>query len=345
MNTQVDLYKQPRVELSKFPTPMEYAKNLTRYLGGPQIYIKRDDVTSLAFGGNKTRKLEYIMADVLKQGADTVVTLGGVQSNWIRQTIAASKRLGLHTVSVFENSEPEVYQGNFLLDKLMGSGMRFYPDITQEIEDAEIAGEFPITGQIARELKKEGRHPYLLPLGGTSPEGNLGYIMAVDEIYKQMDDIGTSASHIIAATGTGGTQTGLECGIRVFGLRTKMVGISISRHTRPKELEIAEMCNKTIDHFKLPITPFSELDILVNYDYVGEKYGAFTHAADEAVRIAAELEGIILCHTYAGKAMAGLINLSRSGYFTKRDTVVFIHTGGGVANFAFPERFHAYAKS
>lgn len=342
MKTHNDLFNQPRVELSKFPTPMEYAKNLTKYLGGPQIYIKRDDVTSLAFGGNKTRKLEYIMADVLSRGADTVVTLGGIQSNWIRQTIAASKRLGLQTVSVFENSEPEVYQGNFLLDKLMGSGMRFCPEITQEIEDAEIAGEFPITGKIAKELEREGHHPYCLPLGGTSPEGNLGYIMAVDEMQKQMDEIGINPSYIIAATGTGGTQTGLECGIRVFGLNTKMMGISISHHTRPKELEIAEMCNKTIEHFKLPISNFSEQDILVNYDYVGEKYGALTQAAQEAVQIAAELEGLILCHTYAGKAMAGLIALSRIGYLTSKDTVIFIHTGGGVANFAFPERFQAH---
>lgn len=331
--------RQARVELTALPTPLEYAENLTRYLGGPRIYVKRDDATALAFGGNKTRKLEFIMAQARTAQADTVVTLGGVQSNWVRQIIAAARRMGMDAVAVLEGEAPEQYQGNILLDKLMGAQLIYHPGITQEEEDAEILGDCPITGKIARELEVQGRRPFLAPLGGATPVGNLGYINAVDELMDQLDAIGIQADYLIAATGTGGTQAGLECGLRLSGRPTKMLGMSVSYHTRPKEEEIAELCNRTMQYLDLPNVSFQKSDISVNYDYVGEGYGAVTERALEAVRLAAQLEGLILCHTYAGKALAGLIDLVRKGVLTCRDTVVFFHTGGGVANFSHAELF------
>lgn len=339
MNIKKLIASQPRVELTALPTPLQFAANLTRYLGGPRIYVKRDDVTALAFGGNKTRKLEFIMAQAEREKADTVVTLGGVQSNWVRQTIAAARYLGMDAVAVLEGEEPSVYQGNALLDRLMGAKMIYHPNVTQEEEDAEIAGACPITGKIARDLAAQGKRPFLAPLGGATPVGNLGYIAAVDETLDQMAALGEQPTYFIAATGTGGTQAGIECGLRLAGVQTRMLGMSVSFHTRPKQEEIAQLCGETMAHFGLKSAPFTPEDIYVNYDYVGSGYGALTEGALEAVKLAAQLEGLILCHTYAGKAMAGLIDLTRKGVLTAKDTVVFFHTGGGVANFSCPERF------
>ena len=233
--------RQPRLRLTPLPTPLEFAPNLTALLGGPRIYVKRDDLTALAFGGNKTRKLEFLLPQAAAEGADTVITLGGLQSNWVRQTVAAARKLGMEAVVVLEGEPPEGdLQGNLLLDRLMGAELRYEPNVPQDVEDLEIQRVFPITGKIAEEYRAKGRHPVLLPLGGATPVGNLGYINAVDELHDQLKELGVKADYVIAATGTGGTQAGIECGLRLSGMDTKMLGISVSRHTRPKEEEIAE---------------------------------------------------------------------------------------------------------
>ena len=332
--------KQPRLRLTPLPTPLEFAPNLTALLGGPRIYVKRDDLTALAFGGNKTRKLEFLLPQAAAEGADTVITLGGLQSNWVRQTVAAARKLGMEAVVVLEGEPPQGdLQGNLLLDHLMGAELRYEPDVPQDVEDLEIQGVFPITGKIAEEYRAKGRHPVLLPLGGATPVGNLGYINAVDELHDQLKALGVKADYVIAATGTGGTQAGIECGLRLSGMDTKMLGISVSRHTRPKEEEIAELCNATMEFLGCGGERFESGQISVNYDYIGASYGAVTEQALEAVSMAARTEGLILCHTYAGKAFAGMVDLIRKGVLTKEDTVVFFHTGGGVANFAHPELF------
>ena len=331
--------RQPRLRLTPLPTPLEFAPNLTALLGGPRIYVKRDDLTALAFGGNKTRKLEFLLPQAAAEGADTVITLGGLQSNWVRQTVAAARKLGMEAVVVLEGEPPQGdLQGNLLLDHLMGAELRYEPDVHQDVEDLEIQGVFPITGKIAEEYRAKGRHPVLMPLGGATPVGNLGYINAVDELHDQLKELGVKADYVIAATGTGGTQAGIECGLRLSGMDTKMLGISVSRHTRPKEEEIAELCNATMDFLDCG-ERFATDQISVNYDYIGAGYGAVTDAALEAVSMAARTEGLILCHTYAGKAFAGMVDLVRKGVLTREDTVVFFHTGGGVANFAHPELF------
>ncbi|MDY4192535.1 MAG: D-cysteine desulfhydrase family protein [Oscillospiraceae bacterium] len=328
-----------RVALSAFPTPLEYAENLTRFLGGPKIYIKRDDCTALAFGGNKTRKLEFIMAKAREEGADTVVTLGGVQSNWVRQTIAAARHMGMDAVAVLEGEKPKEYQGNLLLDKLMGAELIFHGPVPQEEEDLEIQGVCPITGKVAEELAARGKKPFLAPLGGATPLGALGYINMIGELKEQMDAMGIRADYLVSGVGTGGTQAGMECGVRLAGMDTKVLGISISRHTRPKEEEIAEMCGDVFRFLGVSWPELSPGEISICYDYVGAGYGAVTDQALEAIGLAARLEGLILCHTYAGKALGGLIDLIRRGELTSRDTAVFVHTGGGVANFAHTELF------
>lgn len=338
MDLSALLNRYPRLRLTPLPTPLTYLKNLSEYLGGPRIYVKRDDIGSLAFGGNKTRKLEFIMAQAVAEGSDTVVTLGGVQSNWVRQTVAAAKALGMDAVAVLEGERPETIQGNLMLDLLMGAEVIYRPGIEQDVEDQEIASIFPITGPIAEELRRKGKKPFLAPLGGATPIGNLGYINMIDETLKQAAETGIRPSRIFLGTGTGGTQAGAQLGLYLAGSDVKLEGISVSFHTRPKEEEIAELCNRSLDFYGLDGS-LTAADIHVNYDYVGAGYGAVTKEAVEAVRLAAKLEGLIMCHTYAGKALSGLIGMIRKGEIGPDEEVIFVHTGGGTADFEHPELY------
>lgn len=330
--------RYPRLELTALPTPLAYMKNLSEYLGGPRIFVKRDDVGSLAFGGNKTRKLEFIMAQAVAENCDTVVTLGGVQSNWVRQTVAAAKALGMHAVAVLEGERPAYIQGNLMLDMLMGAELIYRPGIPQDVEDQEIASAFPITGPIAEKLRENGKRPFLAPLGGATPIGNLGYINMTGELLDQAGAQGINPRHIFLGTGTGGTHAGMQLGLRLAGSDARLQGISVSYHTRPKEDEIAEMCNSSMEFYGVD-QRFTASQINVNYDYVGEGYGAVTEKALEAVRLAARLEGLIMCHTYAGKALSGLIDIIRRGMIPADEDVIFVHTGGGPANFEHPELY------
>ncbi|MGI6238120.1 MAG: D-cysteine desulfhydrase family protein [Christensenellales bacterium] len=330
--------RHPRLALTPLPTPLAYLKRLSAHLGGPRIYVKRDDIGSLAFGGNKTRKLEFIMAEARAAGADSVVTLGGLQSNWVRQLIAAARMCGMDAVAVLEGDEPACYQGNLLLGKRMGARLIYRPGITQEEEDREIASDFVITAPIADQLRAAGKTPFLAPLGGATPIGNLGYVNMIDELIEQLRAGGIRADRIVFATGTGGTQAGMALGLRLAQAPIALTGISVSYHTRPKEEEIADLCNASMAHYGLDAR-FAPADIRVNYDYVGAGYGDATDASIAAVKLAARLEGLILCHTYAGKALAGLIGMIERGEISKDETVVFVHTGGGIAGFATPDLY------
>ncbi len=338
MNMKERLKAFDRVSLTQLPTPLEHAKNLSEFLGGPNIFFKRDDCTALAFGGNKTRKLEYVMADAIQKNADVMITIGGLQSNWARQMASAARKSGMDVILVLEGNEPEEYQGNLLLDQIMGCKLRFQ-EISQADEDKEIQGECPITGKIADELRKENRVPYTAPLGAATPLGNLGYVNAVIELEEQLQSLEITADYIALATGTGGTQAGLELGVRLLELETRVLGLSISRHTREKVDEISELCNQTMDFLELEDFKIHPNDVSVNYDYMGEGYGIPTKECIDAVQLVARTEGVILCPVYTGKAMAGLIDLVHKGFFKKEDNVIFLHTGGGTANFAFNRLF------
>jgi len=209
------------------------------------------------------------MADAVKKNAEVMITIGGLQSNWARQMASAARKLGMEVILILEGNEPKEYQGNLLLDQIMGCQLRFQ-EITQADEDKEIQGECPITGKIADELRKENKVPYTAPLGAASPLGNLGYINAVIELEEQLDSLGITADYIVLATGTGGTQAGLELGVRLLDLDTKVIGLSISRHTREKVDEISELCNQTMDFLKLNNFQIDPKDVIVNYDYMGK---------------------------------------------------------------------------
>jgi len=239
---------------------------------------------------------------------------------------------------VLNGKEPEEYQGNLLLDSILGCDIRFKP-YTDEEEQREQAGETPITGDIAEEVKKNGKVPYIIPLGGCNPIGNLGYINAVKELKKQSEEKNMNIDYIISAVGTGGTQAGIELGLKLYEMNTKCYRISISRHIKPKSQEITDLCNKTIKHFKLKIHQFFSNEITVNYDHIGKGYAIPTNECIEAIRIVARTEGIILDPVYTGKAMAGLIDLIKKGEFKKDENIIFLHTGGTTANFAYNKIF------
>jgi D-cysteine desulfhydrase family pyridoxal phosphate-dependent enzyme len=333
------LGKFPKYKIIDYPTPLEKLSNITNKYKGPNVFIKRDDCTTLALGGNKTRKLEYIMGHVNEKKYDEIITLGGLQSNWVRQTISISKKMGLKVIALYEGHEPENIQGNLLLDKLMGTEMKFIGPISQEEEDKEIRGEGPYTLKVAREEKEKGYNPYIAPLGGSIPLGHLGYIDAVLELNNQFKSLGRSLDKIIVATGSGGTQAGLELGVRLLELKTKVLGISISRHTREKSEEISEMCNETLKYLDINDEKFTPEQIFVDYESVGEGYAIPSKECINAIYEIASEEGIILDPVYTGKAMAGMIKLLKNNFFKKGENIVFIHTGGAPANFAYNDIF------
>jgi len=327
-----------RLHLGFLPTPLEKAEKLTAFLGGPNIFIKRDDCTGLAFGGNKVRKLEFVMADALEKKAEVVITTGGIQSNWARQTAAAAKKLGMETILFLQGEKPQEFQGNLLLDKILGCDIRFAV-VNKLDEEGEIKGKFPWTGKIAEEVKEKGKIPYLAPIAAANPLGNMGYITALSELKSQLDEMKIKADYIILATGSGGTQAGIELGVRLLGLKTKVIGISASRHRMEKWDEICELCNETLDFFQLKNHRFTSDEIEVNMDYIGEGYAIPTKECIEAIKLVAQKEGIFLGPVYTGKAMAGLIDLVKKGRFKRDDNVVFIHTGGDTALFGYNSVF------
>lgn len=332
------LDKVPKIQLGFLPTPLEKAEKLTAFLGGPNIFIKRDDCTGLAFGGNKVRKLEFVMGDALEKKAEVVITTGGLQSNWARQTAAAAKKLGMEAILFLQGEKPQEFQGNLLLDKILGADIRFAV-VDEAEEEGEIKGEFPWTGKIAEEVKKKGKTPYLAAIGASNPLGNMGYITATDELKNQLDEMKMKADYIVLAVGTGGTQAGVELGVRLLGLKTKVIGISVSRHRMEKCDEICELCNDTLGFFQLKNYRFAPDEIEINMDYIGEGYAIPTRECIEAINLVAQKEGIFLDPVYTGKAMAGLIDLVKKGRFKRDDNVVFIHTGGNTALFEYNSIF------
>ena len=326
----------PRVRLGHFPTPLEFLPNLTRHLDGPNIYIKRDDCTGLATGGNKTRKLEFLAAQAMAEGADTLVTQGAMQSNHVRQTIAAAARLGLACKALLEqrvaNASSDYEQsGNIMLDALMGG---------------EIAARLPAGTNMQQametlitDLRNAGHKPYLIAGGGSTPVGTLGYVACAQELLTQSFELGVKIDHVVHATGSAGTQAGLVIGLRASNSGIPVYGFSV-RAPQNKQVEtVWNLIQASMDYMGLPVSSVSRSDVVVNSDYVGAGYGVPTDSMIEAVRLTAELEAILLDPVYSGKAMAGLIGSIRQGHFKKGENVVFIHTGGSVGLFAYRQVF------
>lgn len=323
----------PRVSLAHLPTPLEHLPRLSKHLGGPQIWVKRDDCSGLASGGNKTRKLEYSMAAALAEGADTIVTVGAVQSNHVRQTAAAACKLGLACEVLLEHrvrepSEPYARSGNILLDRIFGANLREYPGGTN-FTAAMYA--------VAAEIRAAGGKPYLVPGGASNPVGALGYVNCAMELLQQADESGLSIDHLVTATGSAGTQAGLIVGLRAMHSDMPLLGIGVNIPQAAQEEKVYSLAMATAEYIGRPGIVVRE-DIVANCDYVGSGYGVPTDAMNEAVLLLARIEGLLLDPVYSGKAMAGMIDLIRKGDFGTASNIVFLHTGGSAALFAYVDQ-------
>ncbi|GGO70321.1 D-cysteine desulfhydrase family protein [Bowmanella pacifica] len=312
-----------RIELASLPTPLEPMQQLSEKLGGPQLWLKRDDLTGLALGGNKTRKLEYILFDAIEQGADCIITAGAIQSNHCRQTAAAAAKLGLECHLVLGGEAPEKCNGNLLLDTLLGAHIHWAGENRK--------GE-GIPALIA-ELKAQGKTPYMVPYGGSNLLGALGYANAVLELVKQSE---TRFTHVVFASASGGTHAGILAGARLVGLDSQILGIRIDKADTPELLfadKVLNLANEAAE--ALALEPFNAKDVLLNEDYLGGGYAVIGDAERQAIDLLAKTEGILVDPVYTGRAMAGLLDLIQKGYFSADDKVLFWHTGGAPALFAY----------
>jgi D-cysteine desulfhydrase family pyridoxal phosphate-dependent enzyme len=310
----------PRLHFAHLPTPIEELPRLSEALTGPRILVKRDDQTGLAFGGNKTRKLEFLVAEALEQGARTLISGGALQSNHCRQTAAAAARFGLDCILVLTGEMPDQPSANLLLDQLFGAEIITITD--RNVRDQTLQNNF-------NKAVADGRSPYLVPYGGSSPTGALGYAFAVEELMKQSTD----PDWIVFATSSGGTHAGLVLGQRVFGYKGKVLGISIDEPEKWLKSHVSKLASDSSEKLGERIE-FSSADVLANDRYCTAGYGVLTDAEREAVQLFARYEGLLLDPVYTGRAAAGLIDLIRRGFFKKEETVLFWHTGGQPALFA-----------
>lgn len=309
-----------RLYFAHLPTPIEELPRLTEFLGGPRLFVKRDDQTGLAFGGNKTRKLEFLVAEAQAQGAKTLISAGAIQSNHCRQTAAAAARFGFECTLVLTGDLPAQPSANLLLDEMFGAEI---------VHVADRADRNRILQETFERATQAGKEPYLVPYGGSSPVGALGYAFAMDELVRQ--DV--EADWIVFGTSSGGTHAGLTLGKRVFGYQGKVLGISIDEseawlkaHVSALASDASELLGERIE--------FSPEDVMATDAYCRAGYGVLTGAEREAVRLFARYEGLLLDPVYTGRAAAGLIDLIRKGFFKKGESVLFWHTGGQPALFA-----------
>ncbi len=316
-----------KVSLAILPTPIERLERLSKHLGGPEIWIKRDDQTGLATGGNKTRKLEFLGADALAQGADHLVTTGAPQSNHARQTAAAAARLGLECSLVLRGSKPEAITGNLLLDQLLGAHV--YWSDSQDCHEA--------IGRVMADLRAIGRRPYLIPLGGSNVIGATGYVLAMRELMEQSAAGRVNFDFIVFASSSGGTQAGIVLGALAYGYRGTVLGISVDHPAESLTTQVAALATATATHLGLDTQSVAN-QVTVNDDYLGEGYARVGETEREAIRLMAQLEGILLDPVYTGRAFGGLIDLIRWGAFTRGQRVLFWHTGGTAALPAFADR-------
>ncbi len=315
------------LSLPHLPTPLEPLPQLTARLGGPEIWVKRDDQTGLATGGNKTRKLAFLMAEALAQETDVVLTAGAPQSNHARQTAAAAARLGLACVLVLGGREPSPPpQGNLLLDRLLGAEVRW-------------AGDRPLAEALAAEAEAErraGRRPYVIPFGGSNARGAAGYVAAMAELWRQAQALGVAFDGMVLASSSGGTQAGLLVGARALGYEGRILGISIMEREESFRLRIAKLASETAALLGLEIT-ISPDEVLLRDDYLGAGYAVVGDLEREAIRLAAQTEGLLVDPVYTGRALGGLVDLIRRGEFRAGQRILFWHTGGTPALFAYAD--------
>jgi len=330
------LSRYPRRFLAHLPTPLERLDRLTAELGGAEIWIKRDDCTGLSTGGNKTRKLEFLMAEAELQKADMVMTQGATQSNHARQTAAFAAKIGIPCHIILEdrtgsNNLNYNHNGNVLLDHLHGA-------TTQKIKGENLNMNAELEA-VADKIRATGKTVYTIPGGGSNPTGALGYVNCAFEMLSQFNERHLKIDHIVHATGSAGTQAGLAVGLKAMNAQIPLLGIGTNAPKTKQEAKIFRLAEATAA--KLGCEGLMDRsDIVANTDYVGEGYGVPSDGGQEAIRLFAELEGILLDPVYSAKGAAGLIDLVRTGFFKKHEKVVFIHTGGSVGLFGYDWAFN-----
>ena len=327
----------PRIQIAQLPTPIQYLPNLSSKLGDLKVFIKRDDQTGLAFGGNKTRKLEFLIGDAKAMNAQTLITTGAVQSNHCRQTAAAAARFGLKCILVLTGSKTDTafiksgkYTGNLLIDKLVGAKF-----VYSQLDDRD-----RVVNETYREELEKGSQPYIIPYGGSNKIGAYAYTLAVNEIMEQTCNSpgeNSTPEWIIFPTSSGGTQAGMIVGARKYGFYGRMLGISVDKQSEPLKKRIVELANQ-ITKLSGISYKFIQSEILVNDDYLGGGYGVAGDAEKNAIELFARSEGILLDPVYTGRAAAGFLDLHQSGFFKKENgeptKILFWHTGGTPALFS-----------
>ena len=326
------LEKFERIKLGHFPTPIEHLKNVSQHLDGPNIFIKRDDCTGLATGGNKTRKLEFLIPDAIKNKAELIVTVGAIQSNHARQTAAACSLKGLKCLIILEQrlkDPPDAYMnsGNVFLDKLLGAEVMLCP------KDQDI---LEYSTKVVEDIKSKGTNVYFIPGGGSNSIGALGYVECFKEILEKNSKY--NFTHIIHATGSSGTQAGLLAGKKYFQSQLQIIGISVRYEKKIQEEKVYNEAKKVCEKLKCDVLDRSE--VVAYDDYIGSGYGEPTDGMIEATNLLAKKEAILLDPVYSGKGFAGLIGLIRQKKFTKKDNILFIHTGGAVSLSAYEWAFN-----
>ena len=325
----MNLAQFPRQRYTLSYTPIEKLAHFSETLGGPTIYIKRDDLLGLTAGGNKTRKLEFLMADALKKGADTIITCGGIQSNHCRSNLSRchKRKYEMHSCvgrGHRESTTPD-YNGNYFLYHLLGAeNIKIVPngaDLMKEMEE------------VAKEVSENGHHPYLIPVGGSNVIGATGYVACAEEILAQTFDLGINVNAVVCVSGSGGMQAGLVTGFSGNRSGVPVIGINVSRGKAEQEEKVFKLVEETSTHLGIPNS--IKKDAVTNFgEYVGPGYAIPTPEMVEAVKLMARTEGILLDPVYTGKAAAGLIDLIHKGYFNKEDNILFVHSGGSPALYA-----------
>jgi D-cysteine desulfhydrase family pyridoxal phosphate-dependent enzyme len=311
------LSEVPKVNMSVLPTPMYKLENLSRGLFG-NVYCKRDDLTGFALGGNKTRKLDYLVADALMKGCDTLIGIGANQSNFCRMASGAGIVNNFDVQLVLGGSKPDKPTGNLLIDHMFSATVH-------HVESEEWSDWEERASELEEKISKKGRKAYLMPIGGSNPVGALGYVSAFFEIMEDCERLGVKIDYIVHASASAGTQAGLLVGKEISGWEGEIIGIGVAKTKEQLAEEVYDLALKTGEQFGVIV---DKDNVIVDNSFMGEKYGALTVDGAKAVNLFAIKEGILLDYSYTGKAAAGLINYSRRGIFMERNNVLFIHTGG-----------------
>ena len=323
----------PRVHINLLPTPLIELKRLADFLGGPRIFMKRDDLTGLGLGGNKTRKLEFLLGEAQKQNCDTVITGGAMQSNHCRQTAAAAAAVGLECHLALGGEKPAFPDGNLLLDYLFGARVHW-------CGEQKKGEQIPA---IEEKLRAKGCKPYIIPFGGSNAIGAIGFVAAVSELKDQIFALNETVDCVILPSASGGTHAGISVGVDLYDLSTKVIGIGIDRGQPgepPYESELATLANQIAEKLEIQ-SRYTANKFQMRYDYFGGGYEVVGDLEREAIQFVARYAGILLDPVYSGRAMGGLIDMIRNKEFSSNDTVLFWHTGGTPAIFEFARELGA----